>query len=363
MPSTPATPSLRARTLLSVTKKQLIVTGGAGFFGRNLIAALNERGEENILIVDRLGNADKWRNLLGLRFDDLMDVAEFRRRVREDRAIAPSTLFHLGAIELPTHENHDALIENNYRASREFCEWCLKHGGRFIHASSASTYGDGSNGYFDNEDLLPGLRPLDAHAYSKHLFDLWVARSGSLAKIAAIKPFSVYGPHETHKAGGASLVLKLVQQIQATGEAVLYKSHRDDIADGEQARDFIHVRDVVALLIFLFDHPEACGLFNCGTEKARTFNEVAALVFRALDVYPKIHYIDMPGEVRDGFQYFTQAEMSRARGIGFTDELLTLEEGVADYVSGFLRQQDQESDGLEDRGADLSALPAPSSDT
>jgi ADP-L-glycero-D-manno-heptose 6-epimerase len=339
MASTPATPSLRARTLLSVTKKQLIVTGGAGFIGRNLVSALNERGEENILVVDRLGNADKWRNLVGLRFDDLMDVAEFRRRVREDRAIVPSTLFHLGALELPTHEDDDALVESNHRTSRELCEWCLKHGGRFIYASSASTYGDGSNGYFDNEDLLPGLRPMDAHAYSKHLFDLWAARSGNFLRIAGIKPFSVYGPHEAHKGGGASLVLKLFQQIQATGEAVLYKSHRDDVADGEQARDFVHVRDVVALLTFLFDHPEACGLFNCGTGKARTCNEVAELVFRALEVHPKIHYIDMPAEVREGFQYFTQAEMSRARGAGFAGEFISLEEGLEDYVNGFLRQQ------------------------
>ncbi len=340
MASTPATPSLRARTLLSVTKKQLIVTGGAGFIGRNLVAALNERGEENILIVDRLGAGDKWRNLVGLRFDDLIDIAEFRRRVREDRAIAPSTLFHLGAIEPPANpDGDDAVIETNYRASRELCEWCLKHGGRFIHTSSASTYGDGSNGYFDNEDLLPGLQPLDIHAYSKHLFDLWTARSGSLARIAGIKPFSVYGPHEAHKGGGESLVLKLFQQIQATGEAVLYKSHRDDFADGEQARDFVHVRDVVALLVFLFEQPAACGLFNCGTEKARTCNEVARLVFRALEAPPKIHYVDMPSDLREGFQYFTQAEMSRARGAGFADKFLTLEEGVEDYVNGFLRKQ------------------------
>ena len=339
MASTPGTPSLRARTLLSVAKKRLIVTGGAGFIGRNLGAALNERGEENILIVDRLGASDKWRNLVGLHFDDLIDIAEFRRRVREDRAIVPSALFHLGALELPTHEDDDAVIENNYRCSRELCEWCLKHGGRFIYMSSATTYGDGSNGYFDNDDRLPDLRPLDIHAYAKHLFDLWAARSGSLSKIAGMKPFSVYGPYEAHKGAGASLVLKLVQQIQATGEVALHKSHREGFSDGEQSRDFVHVRDVVTLLVFLLDQPEACGIFNCGTGSARSFGEVAGIVFRILGVDPKINYIDLPADQRAGFQYFTRAEMSRARAAGFAGEFLPLEKGIEDYLGGLLLEQ------------------------
>jgi ADP-L-glycero-D-manno-heptose 6-epimerase len=328
--------TLRPRTLMSVGKKQTIVTGGAGFIGSNLIAALNAREQDNIIIVDRLGAGEKWRNLQGLRFDDVVDLHDFRARVQESGLPQTVTVIHFGASEASPEHDADSLVDNNYRYSRELCEACLKSGARFIYASSASTYGAGDLGYFDNDAVLPKLRPLDVEAFSKHLFDLWALRSGALAKIAGLKMFNVYGPHEDHKGDRRSMVLQAFQQIRATGEVTLFKSHKPDYQDGEQQRDFIHVKDVVAMTLLFYDKPDVNGLFNCGTGRARTWADLARAVFAALEQEPKIRFVDMPEALRASFQDFTQADMTRARAAGFTNDLATLEDGVKSYVQDYL---------------------------
>jgi ADP-L-glycero-D-manno-heptose 6-epimerase len=335
-PPPSSTPTLRSRTLMSVGKKQSIVTGGAGFIGRNLIAALNAREEDNILVVDRLGSGEKWKNLVGLRYDDLVDIDDFRARVRENGLPQTVTVFHLGACSSTTERDADFLADNNYRYSRELCEACLKSGARFIYASSGATYGSGDLGYFDNDAMLPSLQPLNMYGFSKHMFDLWALRSGALAKIAGLKYFNVYGPHEEHKDDMRSVVHKAFQQILATGEATLFKSYRPDYKDGEQQRDFVHVKDAVALTLHFYDKPEVNGLFNCGTGKARTWIDLARAVFAALGKEPNIRFIDMPENLRAKYQYFTQADMTKARAAGFDHDFLTLEDGVKDYVQEYL---------------------------
>lgn len=336
-PNTPTPgPVLRSRPLMSVSRKSIIVTGGAGFIGRNLVAALNARGEEGILIVDRLGTTDKWKNLLGLSFDDVMDIADFRARVRDDRMPAASTVFHLGACSSTTERDADFLLDNNTRCTRELCESCLKSGARFVYASSAATYGSGEMGYFDRDENTPRLEPLNMYGYSKHLFDLWALRTGNLARIAGLKYFNVYGPYEDHKDDMRSVVHKAFHQIRTTGEVSLFKSYRPDYADGEQVRDFVYVQDAVAMTLFFHDHPEVNGLFNCGTGRARSWLDLARAVFAALGAEPNIRFIDMPESLQPKYQYFTQADMTKARSAGFTQEFTPLEDGVREYVEGYL---------------------------
>lgn len=321
MASTPGTPVLRTRSLLSVARKQLIVTGGAGQPGHALVRALNECGEENILIVDRLGTGDRWRNLQGLRFADLIDPATFMARVREDRAPTPSTLFNL--FSTTSAEGADELVARNLGDARTLCEWCLKSGGRFIHASCASTYGDGSGGWFDTHENLPALRPPTAYSFSKHLFDLWALRGGALDKIAVVKLFDVYGPGDDE-----SPVARMLREIRAGGVPTLREG-----ATGEAARrDFVHAKDVAEFLLFLHEHPEACGMFNAGSGRARGLDELGALLFAALGLEPRTARMRSSDDETDGFQTFTQAELSKVRAAGFAAEFTPLEEGVSDFV-------------------------------
>lgn len=333
------TPSLRPRTLMSVGKKQTIITGGAGLLGRNLVAALNVRDETNLLLVDDLGTGEKWKNLQGLQFDDIVSTAEFRERVRESGIAAGSVVFHLAPSEPPLSSNVSELIDWNCKFARELCEACAKTGARLIYTSSAATYGDGELGFFDNDNTTPQLRPLDPEGFAKQLFDAWALRNGHFAKIAGLKLFDVYGPGEDYRGEHASLVNRVFHQIRDDGEARLPKSRRPDVADGDQAHDFIHVKDAASMLLFLQDKPEAAGLFNAGTGQARTFADVARAVFAAVGEDPDILYGDMPDEVHARFQYQTQADISRLRAAGFSRTLLSLEEGAKDYVTKHLARR------------------------
>jgi len=314
----------------------IIVTGAAGFIGRNIVAALNQRGQDHLLLVDSLGTDDKWRNLVGLRYEDLLSPADFLTQIQSDRAPKAAALIHMGACSATTEKNADFLLENNYRYTRTLCDWSLRHHTRFVYASSAATYGDGAQGYSDVDEITPTLQPLNMYGYSKQLFDLHALRHGLFDRIAGLKYFNVFGPYEDHKGDMRSVVHKAFHQIRATGEATLFRSYRDGIADGHQQRDFIYVRDAVDVTLHLMDHPATSGLFNCGTGHARTWLDLVTAVFAALGQAPNIRFIDMPETLRPKYQYFTQADMGKLRRAGYTTAFTSLEDGVRDYVTTYL---------------------------
>lgn len=315
---------------------QIIVTGAAGFIGSNLVRALNERGERDILLVDHLGEGEKWRNLIGLRSADYLDKAEFRRRFQDGQVAAPALVYHLGACSSTTEPDAGYLMDNNYRYTRELCEWSLAHGARFVYASSGATYGDGALGYDDDDALTPRLRPLNMYGYSKQAFDLWALDSGLFDRIVGLKFFNVYGPGEAHKDDMRSMVHKAYGQILATGEVQLFKSHRDEYADGEQLRDFVYVADAVAATLHFGDAGRPGGLYNCGTGEARSWLDLAGAVFGAMKRREKIRFIDMPSTLRENYQYETRARVDKLRAAGMDAPFRSLEEGVKDYVQNHL---------------------------
>ena len=317
-------------------KSWTIVTGAAGFIGCNVVAELNRRGEERILVVDELGNDDRWKNLRGLKFEDVWLSGRFREAFRGDKLQAVKTVYHLGACSSTTETNANYLLDNNYQYTRELCEWCLGHGARFVYASSAATYGDGSQGYSDADTATPTLMPLNMYGMSKQLFDLWALRTGVLGRIAGLKYFNVYGPGEDHKGDMRSVVHKAYHQIHETGAVKLFKSYRKDYRNGEQVRDFVYVKDAVDLTLFCGENPQASGLFNCGTGQARSWNDLAKAVFAAMKVEPRIEYIEMPVALRSKYQYFTQAEMGKIRAAGYARAFTSLEDGIREYVQGCL---------------------------
>ena len=313
-----------------------VVTGGAGFIGRNVVAELNRRGTDRILVVDDLGTDERWKNLRGLKFEEILPIAEFRAAVAADRLPAVRTVYHLGACSATTETNASYLLDNNTRYTRELCEWCLAKGARFVYASSAATYGDGAQGYSDADEATPTLVPLNMYGMSKHLFDLWALRRGLLGKIAGLKYFNVYGPGEGREGGMRSVMHKAYHQIRATGAVKLFKSYRPDYMDGEQVRDFVYVKDAVDVTLFCGENPQASGLFNCGTGQARSWNDLARATFAALGLEPKIDYIEMPESLRAKYQYFTQAEMAKLRAAGYVQPFTALEDGIRDYVQNGL---------------------------
>ncbi len=318
---------------------QYIVTGGAGFIGSNVVKALNERGEQDILITDHLRNGEKWKNLNGLRYEDYLDKTALLEACAAGAFPDVRAVIHLGACSSTTETDADYLMENNYRYTRRLCEWSLERNIRFVYASSAATYGNGSLGYSDDEATTPSLRPLNMYGYSKQLFDLWAMKNNLFDRIAGLKYFNVYGPGEAHKDDMRSVVHKAYNQIRETGQVRLFKSYRPEYGDGQQVRDFICVRDAVVVSLFFADHPETSGLFNCGTGTARSWNDLALAVFSAMDRPPRIEYIDMPETLRAKYQYHTQSDVRKLRGAGYTAPFQSLEQGIEDYVKNHLMPQ------------------------
>lgn len=314
-----------------------IVTGAAGFIGRNLVAELNARGEDQLLLVDELGHTEKWKNLLGLRFEDLWSPAQFRAALQADQLPVPShSVIHLGANSATTETDADHLLDNNTRFTRELCEWSLRNGPRFVYASSAATYGDGALGYSDADSATPAYRPLNMYGYSKHLFDLWALKHGLLQQIAGLKYFNVYGPFEAHKGDMRSVVHKATEQILREGRVQLFRSHRPDYKDGQQLRDFVFVRDAVAVTLWLSEPGAPSGLYNCGTGTARSWLDLTRAVFAALKREPRIEFVDMPLHLREKYQYYTCAEMTKLQQAGYKTPFTPLEEGVAQTVASLL---------------------------
>lgn len=316
--------------------ERFIVTGGAGFIGSNIIAALNQRGDDNILVVDDLGTDEKWKNLVGLRYDDYVDHRTFRKALIDHKFGQVSAIFHMGACSATTETNAAYLAGNNYQFTRELCEWSLGNGTRFIYASSGATYGDGSLGYSDADDHTPKLRPLNMYGYSKHMFDLWALQNKLLGKIVGLKFFNVYGPREDHKGDMRSVVHKAYGQILATGAVKLFKSYRPDYKDGEQVRDFVYVRDAVNVCLYFDRNREVSGLFNVGTGTCRTWLDLARAVFAAMGKSPNIEFIEMPESLRDKYQYHTEAATGKLRAAGYDAPFTSLEDGVRDYVQSYL---------------------------
>jgi len=330
----------------------IIVTGAAGFIGRNVVAELNARGEDELILVDELGvskpgEAEKWKNLVGLKYEVIVSPEDFLGLLEQHAYADARAVIHLGACSATTEKDADYLLRNNYQYTRVLCNWAREQGARFVYASSAATYGDGSAGYDDNDASTSTLRPLNMYGYSKHLFDLWALKHGLFdggegGNIVGLKYFNVYGPCEDHKGDMRSVVVKSFEQIQATGEVKLFKSYKPEYKDGEQMRDFIYVKDAVDVTLHfaLQDAGAPGGLFNCGTGKARTWLDLTRAVFAAMGREPKIEFIEMPKELQGKYQYFTEAKTGKLRAAGYTRPFTSLEDGVRDYVQGYLQKRD-----------------------
>lgn len=316
----------------------VIITGGAGFIGSALAAHLLERDRGPVAIVDEVGRDQRWRNLAGLAIGDYWDKSEFLARLEAGRPLPhPRALIHLGACSSTTETDADLLMRNNFAYSRSLALWALRHGVRFIYASSAATYGDGEQGYDDALSGLARLQPRNKYAFSKHAFDLWARCHGALDAITGLKYFNVFGPNEYHKGEMRSMALKAFEEIQASGRVRLFKSHRAGIPDGEQKRDFIYVADAVAMTAWLLDHPEATGLFNIGSGVARSWNDLVGAIFAALGRELRIEYVEMPPGLRAGYQYFTCARLDRWLQAGGPAPVWPLERAVRDYVQQYLQ--------------------------
>src|ERR1017187_10150688 len=315
---------------------RVLVTGGAGFIGSALVWALNRRGCERIVVCDRLGTDEKWRNLTPLRFADYVEADDLLPRLQSGALGKFDLVLHMGACSSTTETDASYLIRNNYEFTRDLATWALGQKTRFVYASSASTYGDGSAGMNYDDGKLDKLRPLNMYGYSKHLFDLHAKRAGFLNRMVGLKYFNVFGPNEGHKGDMRSLVHKSTAQVQAEGVIRLFKSYRSDFRDGEQKRDFLYVKDAVAMTLHLAAGKKANGLFNIGGGKARTWLGLARAIFAALKHKPKIEFIEMPEAIRDKYQYFTEANLARLRAAGYTAPGTSLEDAVSDYVRNYL---------------------------
>jgi ADP-L-glycero-D-manno-heptose 6-epimerase len=317
----------------------IIVTGGAGLIGSAIVWALNQRGEEDILVVDHLGTSEKWRNLAGLRFLDYVEKDDFFEQVRSGSAPwSPEGVIHLGACSSTTEKDATYLVQNNFECTKLLAEWTLRQGARFLYASSAATYGDGERGFSDDDSAahLDSLQPLNAYAFSKQVFDLWATRNGMMSQIAGLKYFNVYGPNEYHKGDMRSMVCKAFEQIRATGMVRLFKSDRPEYEHGGQQRDFLYVKDAAAMTLHLLDHPAENGLFNIGSGKAESWNALMGGLFDAMELPHRIEYVEMPAHLRGRYQYHTEASLGKIRKAGYDAAITPLREAVRDYAQNYL---------------------------
>lgn len=314
----------------------IIVTGGAGFIGSGIVRYLNDQGKKNIILVDDLGKGEKWQNLVGKQFDEVVSRHRlFDWLQGKERDI--SAFIHLGACSSTVETDADYLLNNNYRYSLNLVDYALTHGHRFIYASSAATYGNGDQGFEDNEAEIEQLRPLNMYGYSKQLFDLWLKKEGLLNQVVGLKYFNVFGPNEWHKGRMASAILHVLPKIQQEGVVRLFRStDPTQFGDGEQKRDFIYVKDAVRMTCAFLNN-QVGGLYNIGTGEANTWNRLAKALFRAIDQPIQIEYIDMPADLIGKYQNYTRASMQKtARVLGNTVSCMPLEESVKDYVCNHL---------------------------
>lgn len=318
----------------------IVVTGGAGFIGSAIVWRLNELGEDNIVIVDRLGKTEKWKNLVGLKYADIYHKDDFINMVLED--VVPfevEAIIHLGACSSTTQKDADYLLHNNFKYTQALAEYTLEKGARFIYASSAATYGDGSKGYLDDETKLNELQPLNMYGYSKHMFDLWARKENITNEIVGMKYFNVYGPNEFHKDDMRSVIHKAYGQVKETGKVQLFKSYIEDYKDGEQMRDFIYVNDAVDMTLHFLENKNENGLFNAGTGNARSWVDLVTALFNAMELPVNIEFIEMPETLKGKYQYFTEANIDKLRNSGYKKSISSIEDGVKDYVQNYLMKE------------------------
>jgi ADP-L-glycero-D-manno-heptose 6-epimerase len=314
-----------------------IVTGGAGFIGSTAVWRLNQAGIEDIVIVDDLGSSEKWKNIRQLRYADYAQRDAFLRMVEEDALPWQLTaVVHMGACSSTTERDAEFLMRNNFKYSQTLCRFTLERGARFINASSAATYGDGSQGFSDRLDRLRGLIPLNMYGYSKQLFDLWLMREGLLGQAVSLKFFNVYGPNEYHKGSMRSVVCKAWHEISVSGRLRLFRSSHSDYPDGGQLRDFIYAKDCAEIILWFLSQDAGGGIYNVGTGVARSWNDLAHAFFLAMGRETCIEYVDMPEELRGGYQNFTQADMGWLKRLNCPVRMHSLEDGVRDYVCRYL---------------------------
>jgi len=319
----------------------ILVTGGAGFIGSNLVAALDDAGRQ-VAVCDRFGCDDKWKNLQTRELAELVDPAQLDDLLLRSGETLDAVV-HMGAISATTETDVDLIVETNVRLSQRLWHWCAEKNVPLIYASSAATYGDGAEGFSDDDapEALARLRPLNAYGWSKHLFDRWVVRQAALGKPtppswAGLKFFNVYGPNEHHKGEMRSVVTK-AWPTAAAGQAVtLFRSHHEGYADGGQMRDFVYVEDCVDVMLWLLEHTDVSGIFNLGTGRAQSWLELMTALYDAVGQELRVEWVDTPAEIRDRYQYFTQADMTKLRAAGYDRAFRSVEEGVADYVERFL---------------------------
>ncbi len=320
----------------------IVVTGGAGFIGSSVVWKLNVEGVDDIVIVDSLGTSMKWKNLVNRKFVDYLDKDDFLELVLDDRVpFDIDGIVHMGACSSTTERDADYLMENNYRYTAQLARWASERNIRFIYASSAATYGDGSKGFSDDNRTNAELRPINMYGYSKQLLDLWVLRNGLERKITGLKFFNVFGPNEYHKGDMRSVIHKSFQQIRETGKVQLFKSYRPDFRHGEQKRDFIYVKECAEVIWWLLENREVAGIFNLGTGHARTWKDLVRAVFAAMGLEPRIEYVEMPEVIRPQYQYFTEAKMDKLSSNDCPVQFSLLEDAVSDYVINYLEKDEQ----------------------
>lgn len=324
--------------------RRVLVTGGAGFIGSNIVAALSERGDD-VIVSDWLESGDKWKNLASHVVSDFIDPDQMQDWLDTNPAL--DAVIHMGAISATTETDGDLILKRNFKPTKALWNWCQRQNVSFIYASSAATYGDGDAGFDDNQaaEALANLKPLNLYGYSKHAFDKFVAQTEKTGgptppQWAGLKFFNVYGPNEYHKGNMKSVIAQSYPKV-ASGEPVtLFKSHNPDYEDGGQLRDFVYVKDCVKVILWLLDNPAVSGLFNLGTGSARSFKDLALATFKAAGQAPDIQYIDTPVNIRDKYQYFTEANMQKLKSAGYGGNFYSLEDGIADYVQTYLAKDD-----------------------
>ena len=314
----------------------IVVTGGAGFIGSAIAQKLNMRGRMDLLIVDDINHPEKEKNITSIKYQELRGINSFLGEIIERDINSIEAIIHMGACSSTTETDEKFLIKNNYHYTRHLATYALEKNIRFIYASSAATYGNGEMGYSDDESKLNKLKPLNFYGESKHKFDIWAESQGILDRVVGLKYFNIFGPNEYHKENMQSMVRKGFIQAREKNKICLFKSYKKEYKDGEQERDFLYINDAVNMTLFFLDNPNIGGIFNIGAGQSRNWNDLAINIFKAMGREPQIEYISMPETILHQYQYHTCADIQKVREAGYTRSIMSLEDGITDYVKNYL---------------------------